>query len=413
MNSLAKFMVIPLALTIMAGTAFAADKKVNLTEEDVVRIVKRVLAEKEAQDDTRDRSAAAQKDSEVVELVNKIVAVREKENQEKIKKEKAGDVSISGYMQALYSDAQGTPDGTGGNINISRSRLIIKKKLNEKASFFSQYNANTTNAEGAQASVVDMMADYKFTDEFSGWIGQFVIPNGYQLSLVSPKDIHMINVGQMYHNGSHDMNALWDTRDIGARFNYKPAGSKFDYVLGVVNGAGILNSNPRSDNKTTVGRIGYEPNQYLKLGIYGLSGKRYKPVSSANAVYGTYAAATAAGDKDRKRIGFDFRFKKDRLVIEGDYQSMETGMPGRSGNLKGSGFFVESGYYIKPKFELTLKTDILKADDTTANSRTTINAGGFNWYFDKKAKFQLVVSKVKETPEIKNDRVDSLVTAEF
>jgi len=409
---LVKFAAMTLALTIMTATAHAAGSK-PLTEEDVVRIVKRVLAEKEMQDGVKSRAADQRKDSEVVELVNKIVAVKEKEDQEKAKKEKENAVSVGGYMQAIYSDAQGTPDGTGGNFNISRSRLIIKKKLNDKTSFFSQYNANTTNAEGAQASVVDMMVEHKFNDELSGWLGQFVIANGFQMSLVSPKDIHMINVGQMYHNSWHDMNALWDTRDIGARLNFKPKGGKVDYALGVVNGAGILNGNARPDAKTIVGRIGYEPDKYWKLGIYGLSGKRYKAASAANAVYGTYASATAAGDRDRKRAGFDFRFKKDRLVLEGDYQSMETGMPGRVSDLKGKAFFVEAGYYVRPKFELTLKNDVLKADDTAANSKTTINAGGFNWYFDKKTKFQLVISNIKETPEIKNDRVDSLVTVEF
>jgi hypothetical protein len=404
---------------IFAGAADAksqkktAKKKKYMTEEEVVDIVKRALAEKELQDRMAKEAETVQKDEEVAELVAKVVADKEKEMNDKAKKDKENDISIGGYMQVMYSDMEGQAAGTGANWNVSRARLIMKKKLNDKTSFFSQYNANTTNQDSSQFAIIDMYVDHKLTSDLGLQLGQFIIPTGYQPSLVSPKDTYMINLGQIYHNAAHDMNALWDTRDLGLRMQYKQKGSKFDYSLAVANGTGILSGIQRSDAKTVFGRIGYEPNKYWKLGIYGLSGKRYKAAAVANPIYGASAAATTAGDKDRKRAGFDFRFKKEKFTLQGDYQMMETGLPGRAANLKGKGYFVEAGYYVRPKFELTLKNDMLKPDDTNVLSKSTVNAGGFNWYFDKKAKFQLVISKIKETVEVKNDRVDSLVTVEF
>lgn len=421
--NLKRFSILVLIALLCAGTFTdaaeagsgkkSAKKKKYMTEEEVIDIVKRALAEKEMQDKLARETEAAERDRQAAELVAKAVAEKEKEAAEKAKKDKEYEMAIGGYMQVLYSDMQNQPAGTGANWNVSRARLTLKKKLNDRASFFSQYNANTTDQNNAQFAIVDMYVDYKLSNDLNAQLGQFIIPTGYQPSLVSPKDIYMINLGQIYNNAAHDMNALWDTRDLGLRLQYKQKGSKFDYALAVANGAGILSGIQRADAKTVFGRIGYEPNRYWKLGVYGLSGKRYKAASAANPIYGASAAATTAGDKDRKRAGFDFRFKKDRFTLQGDYQAMETGLAGRAANLKGKGYFVEAGYYVRPKFELTIKNDTLKPDDTNALSKSTVNAGGFNWYFDKKAKLQLVISKIKETPEVKNDRVDSLVTVEF
>ena len=404
----------PLAGAAAAGSGGKSQKpKKYLTEEEVIDIVKRALAEKDAQDKIARESEAAEREKQAAALVAKAVAEKEKEASEKAKKDKEYEMAMGGYMQVLYSDVQNQPAGTGANWNVSRARLTLKKKLNDRASFYSQYNANTTDQNNSQFAIVDMYVDYKLSNDLAAQLGQFIIPTGYQPSLVSPKDTYMINLGQIYGNASHDMNALWDTRDLGLRLQHKRKGSKFDYSLAVANGAGILSGIQRPDTKTVFGRIGYEPNQYWKLGIYGLSGKRYKAASAANPIYGASAAATTAGDRDRKRAGFDFRFKKDRFTLQGDYQEMETGLAGRISNLKGKGYFVEAGYYVRPKFELTVKNDMLKPDDSNVISKSTVNAGGFNWYFDKKAKLQLVISKIKETPEVKNDRVDSLVTVEF
>lgn len=183
----------------------------------------------------REIAEAAEREKQAAALVAKAVAEKEKEASEKAKKDKEYEMSMGGYMQVLYSDVQNQPAGTGANWNISRARFTLKKKLNDRASFYSQYNANTTDQNNAQFAIVDMYFDYRLSNDLAA------------------------QLGQIYGNASHDMNALWDTRDLGLRLQHKRKGGKFDYSLAVASGAGILSVIQRPDTKTVFRRIAASP----------------------------------------------------------------------------------------------------------------------------------------------------------
>lgn len=348
---------------------------------------------------------------------------------------KSSPIEISGYMQYLYTDQENNAAGTGGSGNISRARLILKKQLDDKTQFYTQLNGNTTTAEGAQFQIYDMYTKYNFTPDTNIQIGQFSVPNGFQLAVTAPKDIYMINAGQAYGSTEHETTVANDSRDRGLMINYAKKGSQFNYALAIVDGEGINNDSIiRNDNKSVHVRIGYEPLSYLKFGVFGSEGRRYKAAvtdttkaavaSSSSAyvtnaattydsLYGTKAGATAAGDFLRRRAGIDMRYKKDKWTLQGEYQWLETGLAGRISNLIGRGGFVEAGYLIRPKLDLTAKTDVFTPNTNDSNTKKTVNAGGFNWYLNKTSKFQFVYESKKETPETKNDKINTLFTLEF
>lgn len=323
----------------------------------------------------------------------------------------ANPLAIAGYTQILHSVSDVPADSH--SFNIARTRFVFKRKLDDDLNFFSQFNVAGNNAEGAQMTVTDLFLQYNLDKSQNLMLGQFVMPSNYE-AIMSPRDLYMINYGQHIINADHE-NRGNDLRDLGVTYNYRKPGETWGLSVAAANGEGINTQNDSNDSKTIAAKLDFDASKDLKLGLYASEGKRFKAASTAAQVafYGADGAATPAKSFDRKRAGFDFRFKKEKMTLQGVFEALETGLAGRARNLKGKGMFVQAGYFVMPKLEMTYKHDVfLPNNDNTATKRT-VNAGGFNWFIKKGAKLQMVYQKQKETPEVKNDRLDTQVTVEF
>ncbi len=320
-------------------------------------------------------------------------------------------VTISGYTQIAHTVSDVPADSH--SFNVARTRFVFKRKLDENLSFFSQFNVSGNNADASKMTVTDIFVQYNPDKTQNLMLGQFVVPGNYEAT-ISPRDLYMINYGQLIINAEHE-NRGNDLRDLGVTYNYRKPGEKWGLSLAAVNGEGINTKNDSNDSKAIFARLDVEADPALKIGLYASDGKRFKAASTAAQVafYGADGAPTPAKSFDRKRAGFDLRYKKDKFTLQGVFEALETGLAGRAKNLQGKGAFVQSGYFIMPKLELTYKYDRFDPDKNNSATRRTINAAGFNWFIKKGAKLQMVYQKQKETPEVKNDRMDTLVTVEF
>lgn len=320
-------------------------------------------------------------------------------------------VVISGYTQLSHTVSDAPADSH--SFNVARTRFVFKRKLDEDLSFFSQFNVAGNNADASKMTLTDLFVQYNLDKSQNLMLGQFVVPGNYEAT-ISPRDLYMINYGQHIINAEHE-NRGNDLRDVGITYNYRKPGDNWGLAIAAVNGEGINTRNDSTDSKTIMARLDLEADKALKLGLYASDGKRFKAASTAAEVafYGADGAATTAKSFDRKRAGFDARYKKDKLTLQGVYEILETGLAGRARNLKGKGMFVQAGYFVMPKLELTYKHDAFTPNKDNTVTKRTINAAGFNWFIKKGAKLQMVYQKQKETPEVKNDRFDTLVTVEF
>jgi len=320
-------------------------------------------------------------------------------------------IVISGYSQIAHTVSDLAADSH--SFNVARTRFVFKRKIDEDLSFFSQFNITGNNADTSKMTITDLFIQYNLDKSQNLMLGQFVVPGNYE-AINNPRDLYMINYGQHIINAEHE-NRGNDLRDVGLTYNYRKPGDNWGLTIAAVNGEGINTQNDSTDSKTIAARLDLEADKALKLGFYASEGKRFKAASTAAqiAFYGADGAATPAKSFDRKRSGFDARYKKNKLTLQGVYEILETGLAGRATNLKGKGMFVQTGYFVMPKLELTYKYDTFTPNKDNTATKRTIDAAGFNWFIKKGAKLQMVYQKQKETPEVKNDRLDTLVTVEF
>jgi hypothetical protein len=86
-------------------------------------------------------------------------------------------------------------------------------------------------------------------------------------------------------------------RDIGIQTRGRLAGGKFDYALGVFNGAGI-NVGDTNNSKDVIGRLGFNPHRGLRFGVSGYEGTQVDIQNQSG---------------NRNRIGADFELTQDLL----------------------------------------------------------------------------------------------------
>lgn len=455
-KSIAKLTLILYSLVLFGGTAAAAQKEAAAEKQpQAIETQKKPEARKAKKENTlkkyvkkgklSEAEAAKIKEEIKNELKNEIISEIKAELKEELKgdlkadvkqeiqaeakiekskeveiakKSKEKELSISGYTQVQYTDNNAA--GNSSSFNVARTRMIVKKKVDDKLSFFLQTNLSGNAANNANSSsnpkltLLDATVNYQATPDLEIKAGQFVIPYGLEVPL-GPKNLYMINYSQVGANADHEIVGD-DQRDTGLMFTHKKKDSPFTYYLSATNGEGINRRNDSNDSKTVSGKISYAPNAFWQFGVSALSGKRYKAASTAAAgiaLYGTQGGATPAQDFKRNGAGFDFKYKKDRWYWQGEYQWLRTGLAGRLNDLKGRGGYLQGGYMMTKTLELALKEDIFTPDADNGATKRTIHAAGLNWYFVKNAKWQILYENRKETPEVKNDFWASQLQLEF
>lgn len=392
----------------------AHEIKENLKKElknEVIREIKEELKKGETKERIAETAGTTIKTELAAEIKNRLEAEK-KEADDQAKKDKSRKLTIFGYSQISYLD-DNSPAAAAAGFNIARIRMLTYKKLDDNFDFYFHGNITGNNDNYSKMMLLESVVRYNGRPGFQAWLGQFVIPFGIEVPLGSSKP-HMINFAQINNNLDHEQ-FNEDLLDVGVRLDFEKKNRPLNLTLAIINGEGINRKNDSDDRKTIVGRLTYKAAKDLVLGASVLDGRRYKNAAAASTSFGRYAAATPGSYFDRKRNAFDFRYTGPKWFWQGEYCFFETGMAGRSENLKGKGGYIETGYRIRPKFELTLKNEVFTPDTSDTSTKREIKACGFNWYFSKITKLQLVYENRIEQPgkTLNNDLFAAQYTLEY
>lgn len=324
----------------------------------------------------------------------------EKEAQKEFTFKAGKPIKISGYTQLRFQhfDEDGKIDG----FDIRRARLDIKGDITEKWDYRLQ-----VDAAGASVKVLDAAIGYKIKPDTNLKLtaGQFKIPFSLENLTSSPK-LETINRSQVVEAlaaRGKDVIGNHNGRDIGLQISgsFLPKEDSFllDYALGVFNGSGI-NASDTNNRKDIAARVLYHAPKGLELGLsfYNGSGVFGKPSKSQNRDrFGLEAAYTFALPSAKT------------LSVKGEYIS------GKDGNTSRNGWYLQTGYFFKPKrLQGVLKYDAYDPDTNKNNDETTVLTLGANWTYNKWAFLQVnYESKSEKGKEIPNDTILGQLTLQF
>ena len=230
--------------------------------------------------------------------------------------------------------------------------------------------------------VLDGYMDWKFLSHLTLRVGQFKVPFSLE-NLTSTYAMDTINRSLTVERLCPGRDILARGRDIGATVS--GAFSKFDFVIGVFNGAGI-NTLDNNKDKDFSARFVFHPTSSLRLG--------------ASYYKGQYTRLLDALELDRERIGLDLHFVMSRFSLK-----VESIFADDNGVDK-YGWYAQAGYFFKPeKIQAIVRLDSSDEDETVAGGRRDILIVGLNWFFGGKTKLQVNyewrnVETREETPNV-------------
>lgn len=322
----------------------------------------------------------------------------EKEAQKEFTVKAGKPIKISGYTQLRFQHLDDKIDG----FDIRRARLDIKSDITEKWDYRLQ-----VDAAGASVKVLDATIGYKLKPDTNLKLtaGQFKIPFSLENLTSSPK-LETINRSQAVEAlaaRGKDVIGNHNGRDVGLQLSgsWLPKEDKFllDYALGVFNGSGI-NAADANNRKDVAARVLYHAPKGLDLGLSFYDG---------NGVFGKTPKS-----QNRDRLGFEAAYTQvfpssKTLSVKGEYISA------KDGNTSRNGWYLQVGYFFKPKrLQGVLKYDVYEPDTNKNNDETTVLTLGANWTYNKWAFLQVNIEQKNEKgKEIPNNTILGQLTLQF
>ncbi len=318
-------------------------------------------------------------------------AKREKDSQHNVTFGKG--FQVGGLIQARYQTFQ--QNGVNDAFDLHRARLDIKGNITTNW----DYDLYTEFASGTK--LLDAYVSYKLNDNFKFTAGQFKIPFSLE-NLASDSQLEFIDRSQVVEaltSRSKDVIGNNIGRDIGAQLSgsfLKLDGRYiFDYSIGVFNGAGFNVGTDNNKNKDISGRLVVHPVKGLDLGVSFYEGE------------GVWGIPTTT--QDRNRRGIDAKFVTGPLSLTAEY------IKGTDGAIDRDGYYAQAGYYVLPKkLQLVARVDNYDPNKSLYTDRSTIYAGGVNYFFNSWAKLAVnYLYKHEEVVQIQNNILEAQLQLVF
>jgi hypothetical protein len=299
----------------------------------------------------------------------------------------AGDVDLSGLVQARYVDAR-DEDAT---YCMKAARLQAQAKVTEKASVMAKFDL------AKQPSLLEAIVDYALPWGMHVRVGQFKLPFGLetqQSAFDLPAMDRSLVISRLWYNGV----SRGYVRDVGAMVQgrYKI----FQYKLGAVNGAGYnYTDDPDSggvrvfptwgkDNNNTkdiVGRVGVGIPMLAGLGFSFYEGKW--PVHYCPGVCNEGRSAKALDmfiDTGKVFFQYEHVWAQGRLTDGG------VTLASMWQDSKYGGYYIILGYRVNALIEPVFKVDVCDPDKDTGADRLKDMHFGLTLNFERRAKFQVL-----------------------
>ncbi|WP_158796924.1 porin [Pedobacter sp. L105] len=275
-------------------------------------------------------------------------------------------LQISGLIQGEYEGFQ--QQSANNTFLLHRARLDIKGDVSDNWS----YEVYTEFA-GGTPKLLDAYATYRVTDFLKFTAGQFKVPFSLE-STVNDSQLDFIDRAAVINaltSRSTDVIGNNIGRDIGiqasgsfVKINHRYL---FDYQLALLNGAGYDVTSDNNKYKDLSGRLTFHPVKDLDI--------------SADFYNGVGFYGTPAKNEKRDREGLDARYVVGKLALQAEYDK------GTDGVINRDGWYGQATYFVLSKLQLAAKYDTYDPNTVESNVRMNTYTGGFNYFFNKWARF--------------------------
>lgn len=306
-------------------------------------------------------------------------------------------VSVFGFIQPQLE--VGFTDPSSSTFSFERARLGVMGNIPYDFSYYVVMEMSPfLNEAVPYPTLLDAFISYTRYDFLKVSMGSFKSPFGMETNTACS------GLATVYRSkATLELNAPF--RDLGLMVLGGSSDTKWQYALGIMNGAGLGH---RDDNhfKDLVGRFGVNPLSWLHLGV---SGK-----------YGQSPSAAGLEDPDiRTRLGAEIEANfSGRLIVQGEYiYAMDQGSSIVGGGCSGGGEVVigdkvRSGGYVQAMYNLSyqlqpvVKFEYYDSDANIVNNEEYVFTAGVNYFFNDWTRLQMNYRYAAEMPvDTPNDQI--------
>lgn len=294
-------------------------------------------------------------------------------------------VKFSGYTQVRYRQDESIND----TFDIRRVRLDFKSDVTERFDYRLQ-----VDFAGISAKLLDATIGYKVNPAAKLLLGQFKVPFSQENLISSPK-LETINRSQVVEAlvaRGKDVIGNQNGRDTGAQVGGSV--DRFDYAVGVFNGAGI-NAADGNERKDLAVRLVYRPTDALSFGT---------------SVYnGRYTKSTAEGAVVRNRTGYEFAYVVESFSLKGEY------IKGADNSTNKDGWYLQlTRFLVSKTLQGVLKYDVYDSDTGKTKTESGVTTWGVNYFFNKAAFLQVNYELKSESgTQVANNALGAQFTLQF
>jgi len=230
---------------------------------------------------------------------------------------------VYGYVQVqvvnLPLDTNGDGESNEGRARVQRARLSVEGRINKWISYELDIDPRPPEIDGFMR---DAYFNLELSDNHRLRIGQQKTIFGYENSRSSSK-LYMVNRTELADNMARGVNL----RDQGVSLLGRGSiggGTRMNYAIQVVNGAGMNTQRDNNKAKNVWGRFGLRnakgASRKWQWGVSTGIGDQFEPYEPFE-----YIAATDSTDEITgafikfKRFGTDFRVEKSRFDLNGEF----------------------------------------------------------------------------------------------
>lgn len=257
-----------------------------------------------------------------------------------------------GFLQQQYFD-----DGTerrSSQFTIHRARVGIAGRITDRISV--NIVGGAVEPPDRTPRLVNAIVDINIHRLLNVRMGQFLVPFG----LEGPEAI-IFNPAIERSTAIRRLNTFTMFRDIGVQLSGRY--SILSYAIAMVNGAGA-NPTMNTPNNDFAGRVGVEPVNGFELGVSGHFG---------------YFQSQPGDTHRRNRIGFDFNYDHDFLLIRGEYIIRREGSSSND-YITRTGGYILGGLSIGNNWELIGRVELYDPDTSADNDHYRGITLGGNYY---------------------------------
>ncbi len=323
---------------------------------------------------------------------------------------------VDGRIQARYTDQQNDdPNDSVREFSIPQTILQasgaafdhVSYKLELKFSPNSTPDDKGDITSSLKLELQDAKIVFNHFEPAPITIGHFKVPLSRQ-EVTSTGNLQFVNRAEVVKEAQ--------SYDLGFMVGRYEGAMPFEYAIGAFNGTKTANKND-NDGFLLAGRVAFQPFGEVKYSESNLEEERMRLGVGVSVIKNT--ASKAGTDKqllspddeetDVTKYGVDVAMKfLNRASLAAEYIHTKNDPDGVGAEKEASGYFVQGGYFVRPKLELTARHEAYDPDDTVEDTRdlrwTTLGANYFFKKHDWKLQANYVIKDEENDPTTGQDK---------